>query len=237
MMETVLFDCWGTLLQAPMLMRRGATVEILHRLITAHGHQIDFNAFRDAYAAVARRQREEARWDFREFDYPRRIESALREAGFNHPDGGALVRNVWARYLAEWPRQSVLHEEAASLLSSLQDRCRLGLVTNFPDGPTARRAFGRFGFDTVFGSLVVSGEVGFRKPNPVIFERALSELGSTPGSTVMVGDTFNADVVGARNIGAKAILIDTDGGQSESHRLTDAVVKHIGEVGEALKRI
>lgn len=237
MIETVLFDCWGTLLQAPNLMRRGAAVEFFCRFLTAKGCDIDFDAFRDAYMEEARRQHEEARSDFRELDYMQRIDSTLQAIGFAHPERRLLVQRVWSEYLDEWPKQSIPYGETSTLLSSIKGTYSLGLVTNFPDGPTARRAFKKFGFNTVFDSLVVSGEVGFRKPNRVIFERVLSELGSTPLRAVMVGDTLDADIAGAKAMGMKGILIDADGGQVEGHHLPDAVVKGIGEVGEALKRL
>lgn len=237
MIETVLFDCWGTLLQAPNLMRRGASTEFFYRSLTAKGCNIDFDAFRDAYMEEARRQHEEARSDFRELDYMRRIDSTLQAIGFNHPKRRLLVQGVWSEYLAEWPKQSTPYDETSTLLSSIKGKYGLGLVTNFPDDPTARRVFEKFGFDAVFDSLVVSGEVGFRKPNRVIFERALSELGSTPLQAVMVGDTFDADIAGAKAMGMKAILIDADCGQAEAHHLPDVVVRSIGEVGEALKRL
>ncbi|MCW3992458.1 MAG: HAD family hydrolase, partial [Candidatus Bathyarchaeota archaeon] len=138
---------------------------------------------------------------------------------------------------AEWPKQSTPYEETPILLSSIKGGYKLGLVTNFPDGPTARRAFEKFCFFADFDSLVVSGEVGFRKPNRIIFERALSELESTPEKAVMVGDTFDADIVGAKNMGMKAILIGANGSQGDNCPLPDAVVISIGEVGEALRQL
>ncbi len=237
MIETVLFDCWGTILQAPSLMRRGASVKRFYRSLTASGCDIDFDAFRDAYIAAARRQNEEAQVDFRELDYVERIDSALRAIGFRHPQRSLLVRRAWADYLDEWPRESSFYEGARSLLESMGERYKLGLVTNFPDGPTARRVFETLGLSALFDSLVVSAEVGFRKPNRIIFERALSELESTAGRAVMVGDTFDADVVGAKNLGMKAVLIDADGDQAENHHVPDAVVRSIGEVAEVLRRL
>jgi len=237
MIETVLFDCWGTLIQAPNLMRRGASAEFLHRFLTAKGCDIDFDAFRDAYFEEARRQHEKAQVDFRELDYVQRIDSTLHAIGFQHPQRRRLAQRVWSDYLAEWPKQSTPYDETPVLLSSIRDRHSLGLVTNFPDGPTARRVFERFSFDAIFDSLVVSGEVGFRKPYRIIFEQALTELGSMPESTVMVGDTLEADIVGAKNIGMKAILIDADNSQAGGHRLPDAVVKSIGEVRDVLEKL
>ena len=233
----MLFDCWGTLVQAPNLMRRGASTEFFHRFLTEKGYDIDYEVFRDAYIEQARRQHEEARIDFKEFDYPRRIESTLHAVGFEHPEKRLLAQRAWSNYLDEWPKQSTPHEETPRLLSSIKDRYRLGLVTNFPDGPIARRAFDNLGLTTFFRSLVVSGEVGYRKPRRIIFERALTELEAIPESTVMVGDTLEADIVGAKNMGMKAILIDAYGSQSEGHRLPDAVVKSIGEVREVLERL
>jgi len=237
MIETVLFDCWGTLIQAPNLMRRGVAADLLYTSLTARGCDIDFDAFRDAYMVEARRQREEAQADFREIDYMRRIDSTLRAIGFQHPRRRLLAERAWADYLAEWPKQSTPYEETPMLLSSIKGGYKLGLVTNFPDGPTARRAFENFCFFADFESLVVSGEVGFRKPNRVIFERALSELESTPEGTVMIGDTFDTDVVGAKNMDMKAILIDADGGHIENTPRPDAVVTSIGQVGGVLGRL
>ncbi|MDH5200044.1 MAG: HAD family hydrolase [Candidatus Bathyarchaeota archaeon] len=235
MIEAVLFDCWGTLLQAPSLMRRGASVEIFHRSLSRDCVEIDFEAFSEAYEEEASRQHQAAELDYHELDYAQRIDSALQEIGFQHPRRRQIVQKAWEDYLAEWPRQSTPYDETQGLLASLRGRYKLGLITNFWDGPTAREVFQMFGFDEVFDSMVISGELGFRKPNPLLFRRALSELGVPPESAVMVGDTFLADVVGPKNLGIRAILIDADGNQRENHREADFVVRGVGEVGEALK--
>ena len=46
----------------------------------------------------------------------------------------------------------------------------------------------------------------------------------------MIGDTLIADVVGPKEIGMKAILVDEDGSNKESHHIADAVVSNIGDV-------
>ncbi len=46
-----------------------------------------------------------------------------------------------------------------------------------------------------------SSEVGRRKPDPAIFERALERLGVEPGRTLFVGDTLATDVAGAAALG------------------------------------
>jgi putative hydrolase of the HAD superfamily len=235
MLEAVLFDCWGTLVKAPGLTSRGSTSKTLHNILSSRGLRIEDESFREAYSEVARRQNEEARADWRELDHVERLRQTLRMAGFESPRFETIVQNVWAVYLLEWPRQSTLYDGAMTLLNELRGRFRLGLVTNYPDGPTAREVFRKFGLESIFDSLVVSGEVGYRKPRRIIFDRALSELGVTPDVTVMVGDTFLADVVGPKEIGMMAVLIDEDGSRTDNYDLPDAVVSGISGVKEALE--
>jgi len=221
MIDAVLFDCWGTILQAPNLMRRGAPAEIFYGSLTGNGCDIDLDSFRDAYLEQAMRQHEEAKEDFRELDYVQRIDSTLKAIGFVHPRRRLLTHKAWSDYLDEWPRQSTLFDDSMPLLNSLTGKYKLGLVTNFWDGPTAREVFERFGFEKIFECIIISGEVSYRKPNPIVFERALSSLGGSPELTVMVGDTFHADVLGPKKMGMKAILIDADGSQEDNHHIAD----------------
>lgn len=237
MIDTVLFDCWGTLLHAPGLMTRGATMEYFFNSLKSNGLDIDYEAFKEKYAEIAKRQHEDAMEDQRELDYVHRLDSTLSAMGLDDHDRSDLARKVWLDYLLEWPKQSNLYAETPNLLSSLQGRYRLGLVTNFPDGPTARMVFEKFNFDSFFDSIVVSGEVGFRKPNRLLFDLALHELGSAAEFSVMVGDTFDADVLGAKGAGIKAILVDVDCDKVENYEKSDAIVKSIGEVEKILNSL
>lgn len=218
-------------------MKRGASTQIFHKNFTARGLVMDYNDFRDAYFFFTKKQNDEARIDWRELDYKERLRLALQSVGFKQNDIREIVNEVWEEYLSEWPRQSTLYDGTATLLDALRERYKLGLVTNYPDGPTARKVFRKFGFEEVFDSLVVSGEVGYRKPSRIIFESSLSELDVRPEAAMMVGDTFLADVVGPKEMGMKAILIDADDSQAENYQLPDAVVKSIREVGEVIKQL
>jgi putative hydrolase of the HAD superfamily len=158
----------------------------------------------------------------------------LKLSGFEDPDFETVVQGVWAEYLLEWPKQSTLYNGTMPLLNAIKGTYRLGLVTNYPDGPTAREVFRKFGFAHIFDTLVISGEVDYRKPKRLIFDEALTALNVLPEEAVMVGDTVLADVIGPKEIGMKAILIDEDGSKRDVHHLPDAVVREIGEVGGVL---
>jgi putative hydrolase of the HAD superfamily len=59
-----------------------------------------------------------------------------------------------------------------------------------------------------FDSLIFSDEVGSRKPDRVIFERAATALGTEVSKIVHIGDDPEADVWGAKRAGMKAVLFD-----------------------------
>ena len=234
LIEAVLFDCWDTIIKAPNLMRQGATTEIFHRILTLQGHVVDYEEFKEAYLKVTKRQNEISNVNWEEFDHEERLGDTLKAIGFQHEDLNGVISRLWDTYLLEWPRDSVPYEETLPLLTHLKDHYKLGLVTNFVDGPTARKVLEKYGFDEIFDVIVISGEEGYRKPKRTLFDKALSGLKSQPQNSVMIGDTLIADVIGPKEIGMKAILVDEDGSKKESYPFADAVVCNIGEVKSVL---
>ncbi|MEP7360915.1 MAG: HAD-IA family hydrolase [Chloroflexota bacterium] len=70
-----------------------------------------------------------------------------------------------------------------------------------------------------FEKLVISARVGFQKPNSGIFQHALEQMAVTPDKAMHVGDSYRADVLGARRVGIRAALIAR--GSSDPTRLHD----------------
>jgi FMN phosphatase YigB (HAD superfamily) len=66
------------------------------------------------------------------------------------------------------------------------------------------------GLGDAFDAIIVSAEVGVKKPDPEIFRIALERTGVEPGSVVHVGDS-DEDVQGAIQAGIRPILIRRDG--------------------------
>jgi len=69
---------------------------------------------------------------------------------------------------------------------------------------------------------VISYAVEYEKPHPKIFEEALRRAGTKPAETIHVGDSYEADVVGARNAGITPILIDRE----KSYNTVDCIKIH-----------
>lgn len=85
------------------------------------------------------------------------------------------------------------------------------------------------------GTIVLSSDVGVRKPDPRIFQIALDRLNATPASSVFVGNSLVEDIEGARCVGLRAVYLDEEAPGVESPR-ADSSVLRVRPMGKALLR-
>src|SRR5262249_53895356 len=71
-----------------------------------------------------------------------------------------------------------------------------------------RMALERAGLTAHLDFVIDSTVVGIAKPDPRVFHLGLGEAGVTPAEGVYVGDSYHVDVVGARQVGMRAVLFD-----------------------------
>jgi HAD superfamily hydrolase (TIGR01662 family) len=103
-------------------------------------------------------------------------------------------------------------------------------------GEAVRQILDRSGLLAMFRVLVFSDECGIRKPARGIFLRALKELDVPAEHAVHVGDDSILDVEGARDVGMAAIQVTADG-RATAPVKPDAVIRHLGELPAALRRL
>jgi putative hydrolase of the HAD superfamily len=110
------------------------------------------------------------------------------------------AHDVWASYYS-------LAASTHALLEALRARgLRLALVSNTASPEwLLRPVLERQGLVERVDAVVLSSEVGKRKPHPAIFERALDEVGVRPDKTLFVGDRLDADVLGASRAGMRTV--------------------------------
>lgn len=98
--------------------------------------------------------------------------------------------------------QRRLNVELAEFVRSLSPRFRTAIVSNA--WAEAREAFGWLQLDDIVERVMYSYELGVRKPNPAIYERAAEELGLQPEECCFIDDEPSF-VDGARQVGMRAI--------------------------------
>lgn len=93
------------------------------------------------------------------------------------------------------------------LLAALCARYKIGIVTNNSDDE-ADDKLGFTGYDKYISSVTTAQETGVGKPTAHIFRYALDKLGSAPADTVMIGNNWHWDIIGARDVGMKSIWLN-----------------------------
>lgn len=134
----------------------------------------------------------------------------LRELGMPEPPP-ELVERILAAQFA--PDAFEPYPDARPVLQALQPARRDGLVVGVvSDWATSlREIFVTLELDRFFDFILASGAVGVAKPDAAFFRIALDRAGVEPRQALMVGDSYRADVVGARAAGMDAVLLDRDG--------------------------
>ncbi len=236
MLDTIYFDNWNTIVMAPNLMSRGSSTRVLHGYLVDQGFKVDYDAFREVYSPIAKAHYKTCEeMGHLEPDYRQIIEDACRKLDVDDPvrhSGGA-----WSHYLGRWIDETEFFPGVPEMLDALKGEYKLGVITNYMDGPTCRKVFDKLGYDELFDTLIVSHELGYMKPAAVLFETAMKETNSEPGSCVMVGDTYSADVVGGKLAGMSTVLVDVYDNQHENYHNCTAVIKKINEFPDALGKL
>lgn len=103
------------------------------------------------------------------------------------------------------------YEGAREFLELLQERYRVGLITN-GTVDMQRAKLERMNLLSFFEEklIIISEEIGVSKPDPVIFHSALQSAGISPSEAVHFGDSIHHDIKGANLVGMSSALIHTE---------------------------
>lgn len=201
MLDAVLFDWGGTLMD--WVWDDELLVAGIRAGLDAVGARPDA-----AETVIARYRGEVALNDFdapEEVEYERLVRTMLAESGVE-VDESALREYLLAEHAA-WAPARRLASMSVALLDALRERnLRTALVSNAMDPAwILLRDLEEQELRARLDAVVFSSDVGVRKPNRRIFERALEELDVSPDRAVFVGDRLDADVHGAGELGMTTI--------------------------------
>jgi putative hydrolase of the HAD superfamily len=116
-----------------------------------------------------------------------------------------------------------VHDDAGPALERCRSRgLKLGIISNWDE--RLRPLLGQIGLAPYFDAIVVSAEIGHRKPGPEIFQRA-AELLQVPAERILhVGDSMVEDVRGAAAAGFQTLLLDRNGNEQSAIRSLAALI-------------
>jgi HAD superfamily hydrolase (TIGR01662 family) len=135
------------------------------------------------------------------------IAKALRKVGFRNL-GQDLIQTAMEAYYKPEIESWQLFPDAVQTLSALRDASlKMGIVSNAKSDYGVRTILRKFNLEGFFKVILTSASLRIRKPRSEIFLQALKAVGSKTSDTVFVGDTLEADIIGARMLGMRALHV------------------------------
>jgi putative hydrolase of the HAD superfamily len=198
------FDLFNTLLtMEPSTMEEG--MERLFLSLTTNGFPLEKTSFKDAYRESALRFIQEARVKGRETHNRFWISAALLTQGYEvEPEDSRIAEAVNA-YFSAFMGRCRLIPGTMDMLETLKDTYRLGLLSNFTHPPAVREIIDSLGLAPRFDVVLISGELGYRKPHPLVFQQLMRELDVSKEQILYVGDDPEPDITGARQAGIRPV--------------------------------
>ena len=120
-----------------------------------------------------------------------------------------LVYKLSHDYLTHLATFNHLFENTFEILDYLSQNYNLHIITNgFDEVQYKKMSYSKI--DHYFKTITNSEIAGVKKPNPVIFYFALKLANTNASKSVMIGDSYEADILGAKNIGMDVVFFDVN---------------------------
>ena len=168
--------------------------------------------------------------DHAEIDYMAVTRTALARLGVEPRDD--VLEHAMRVQIRAWDSVRFLHPDAHELLDTLRAMgLEFGYVSNTLDPPhILHEVMEDEHMLTRADAIVLSSELGHRKPSPLIYRAATEALDLDPARTLFVGDRVLEDVVGPKRAGMTAVLAEWFRDDEGDHTLADHRAKHPLEV-------
>lgn len=213
--SAVLFDLFDTLVMfEPSLLpkvtlngetRNSTAQHIFTRMRSSLG-KMGFKDFYEPFVESHRELLELRKKDLREYPNRKRFEIVMEKMGLKRDD--CMLEKFLFSHMESLRGAMVYPEHHTEVLLYLKGKgYRLSVVSNFDHAPTARELLRKFGIADFFEHIVISEEVGWRKPHRKIFESALASLGENPSDVIFIGDDPETDIMGSSDCGIDSVWV------------------------------
>ncbi|SNR45761.1 putative hydrolase of the HAD superfamily [Lutibacter agarilyticus] len=115
-----------------------------------------------------------------------------------------VINNLAVDYIEVLPDSNLLFDGAHDILAHLFPNYELHIITN-GFNEVQYKKIEKSDLTKYFKTIITSEDVGVKKPNPIIFEYALEKTNAKSTESVMIGDNWEADIMGAKNAGFDVI--------------------------------
>lgn len=203
----VLFDLDDTLFDHSLTCR-SALRELRRERVIFRNRTVD--ELWQEYARLLAITHPAAMFGRRTTDQVRTDRFSLLAAWCGHPVDRGAAFELSAAYRVWYQRLRRPVPGAPEFVRRVRGRSQIGIVTNHTVVDQAEKLV-FLGLDDTVDFLVTSEEIGAAKPEPSIFHAALRRASVGAADAVMVGDGWDADIVGAQRTGIRAVWFNRFG--------------------------
>jgi len=203
--KAILFDVHGTIIDKGkdrdkvLTTARSNVVSFLNR----HGYKVSDSDYYQVWLQNLKKYRQE--WEeLNEVSFYEWYRGILLDLQIDRRDE-KFIDEMSDQWIAGFSHSTTEISPAKAVLTELKNDFLLGVVSNSM-GKNARVDLTITGLIDLFDVIIISSEVGKRKPHPFIFESALQRLEVKPSEAVFVGDDLYEDIYGAKQVGMKTVL-------------------------------
>ena len=238
--KAVIFDYIGTLVNC-----RNYTMDIskqkLHTILVAEGFDITEKKFLGAYNLAHEKYRKVRYEQLQEVTNAVWVAEALCNLGFKVTVNDARVKAALNVFFQDFINTLEQREGAKKLVKQAKGQGKVALISNFTHAPVIYKSLRKVGLSEFFNVVVVSEEVGWRKPCGLIFQDALNRLKIKACEAVYIGDSPNEDIKGAKQAGLKTVFVasqfNTLKDLKESKQEPDYIAKDLTAICKTMDQI
>lgn len=151
-------------------------------------------------------------------------------------DGGEAAIELAETFSTQRRRLQRLMPDAREVLTRLSKKYVTGLLTNgAPD--LQREKLLNSGLEPLLRAVAISGEHDIGKPEPGIFHVLLAALDIAPSEAVMIGNSLERDIAGARNAGITSVWIKVAGSEEHAAVTPDHTITALAQLPELVARL
>lgn len=237
--EVVIFDLFDTLIDfnralLPEVYIDGtkvrSTSETVYRVFKNSYGNVDFNRFYNVFMESYAEFNKIKLIEHKELHIRERFRLMLNKMKVKPSDG--IVEDMVSVHMADIAGAMEFPEENRKTLIQIKERNpRLAIISNFDHSPTAYGLLDRFGIRGYFERILISVDIGWRKPRADIFLKAFNLLRIQPEEAIFIGDSFEADIIGSKGVGMDAVWINRNGEHIKGGRYKpDYTVSSLSEI-------
>jgi len=231
--KAIIFDFIGTLTNVKNYSLETSKTK-LYKAIVEAGFNISAESFLEAYSQAHEKYRVVRYQELVEVTNAIWISEALNRLGFKTNPKDTRIKTAVNVFFENYLNSLELRPCVKKLLNKVSTEYKLGLISNFTYAPVIYAGIRKLGISQFFNAVLVSEEVGWRKPSIKIFEETLRRLKVTAKETLYVGDSPLEDIKGAKTVGMKTVFVPSQFYSLEklveSQQKPDLIAKDIYEL-------